>query len=59
MVTEVDVPLADGATLAWLYRRGDVIERDDRELTAHIRVRLSPADRARLEQRQSGNSGTS
>ena len=52
IVTDIDIPLSDGATLAWLYRRGDVIARDDRHMTAHVRVRLSPADRARLAQRQ-------
>lgn len=59
IVTDIDIPLSDGATLAWLYRRGDVIERDDRQMTAHVRVRLSPADRARLAQRQLDTAGTS
>lgn len=58
IVTDIDIPLSDGATLAWLYRRGDVIERDDRQMTAHVRVRLSPADRARLAQRQLDATGT-
>ncbi|MCZ6453421.1 MAG: GTPase HflX [Alphaproteobacteria bacterium] len=58
VVTDVDIPLSDGATLAWLYRRGDVLERDDRQMTAHVRVRLSPADRSRLAQRQLDGSGT-
>ncbi len=57
-VTEVDIPLSDGATLAWLYQRGDVLTRDDRQMTAHVRVRLSPADRARLAQRQLDAAGT-
>ncbi len=59
IVTDIDIPLSDGATLAWLYRRGDVIDRDDRDMTAHVRVRLSSADRARLAQRQLSESGTS
>lgn len=59
IVTDIDIPLSDGATLAWLYRRGDVIERDDRQMTTHMRVRLSPADRARLAQRQLDTTGTS
>lgn len=57
IVTDIDIPLSDGATLAWLYRRGDVIERDDREMTAHLRVRLNSADRARLAQRQTQDAG--
>lgn len=52
IITDVDIPLTDGATLAWLYQRGDVLERDDGEMSTHMRVRLSPADRARLAQRQ-------
>jgi GTP-binding protein HflX len=59
IVTEVDIPLSDGATLAWVYQRGDVLARDDRQLTTHVRVRLSPADRARLAQRQLDAAGTS
>ena len=58
IITDIDVPLSDGATLAWLYRCGDVIERDDRHLTTHVRVRLSPIDRARLAQRQLDTAGT-
>jgi len=58
IVTDIDIPLSDGATLAWLYRHGDVMERDDRQMTAHVRVRLSPADRARLAQRQLDTAGT-
>jgi GTP-binding protein HflX len=58
IVTDIDIPLSDGATLAWLYRRGDVLERDDEQMTAHVRVRLSPADRARLAQRQLNGTGT-
>jgi GTP-binding protein HflX len=50
-VVELEVSLADGATLAWLYRRGEVLSRRDDEVHAHLRVRLDPADRARFEQR--------
>lgn len=58
IITDIDIPLSDGATLAWLYRCGDVIERVDRQMTTHVRVRLSPADRARLAQRQLDATGT-
>ena len=51
-VLEVEVPLADGARLAWFYRRGTVLERRDRGETAHLKVRLDEADRARLEREQ-------
>ena len=53
-VTEIEVPLSDGATLAWLYRRGEVLARDDGEQTARLRVRLAPEDRARLDRRHDG-----
>ncbi|MSO70757.1 MAG: GTPase HflX [Alphaproteobacteria bacterium] len=48
-VLEVEVPLSDGARLAWFYRRGTVLEREDRGETAYLKVKLDPADRARLE----------
>ena len=40
---------AEGARLAWLYRHGEVIARDDTDSAIHVRVRLLPADRARFE----------
>jgi GTP-binding protein HflX len=45
----VDVPVTDGAKLAWLYRHGEVLHRDDGEAEVHMEVRLSEADRARFE----------
>ena len=50
-VVEVRVPYADGATLAWLYRHGEVLEHADDEGEALLRVGLTPADAGRLEQR--------
>ena len=41
----------DGAGLAWLYRHGEVVARDDAEDAIRVRVRLTPAERARFEQR--------
>jgi GTPase len=48
----VDIPLTDGATLAWVYRRGEVLGRRDDSEAAHLSVRLSEADIARLRHRQ-------
>jgi GTP-binding protein HflX len=48
---EVDIPYADGASLAWLYRHGEVVERRDTEEAAHLVVRLDPADAARFAHR--------
>ena len=50
-VVEVRVPYADGATLAWLYRHGEVLEHADDDGEALLRVGLTPADAGRLEQR--------
>ncbi len=50
-LTELTVPLQDGAALAWLYRQGQVVSRDDGESHARLQVRLSAANRARFERR--------
>ena len=50
-VVDLDVPLSDGATIAWVYRSGEVVSRMDDEHAAHMRVRLDPADRARFQRR--------
>jgi GTP-binding protein HflX len=44
----LDIPLSDGKTLAWIYRHGEVLGRRDDDEAAHLSVRLSPADIARL-----------
>ena len=48
----VDVPLADGKTLAWIYARGEVLGRRDDGDAAHLSVKLSDADLGRLRHRQ-------
>jgi len=45
------LPPSDGARLAWLYRHGEVIERQDTEQSIQLTVRLLPADRARFERK--------
>ena len=52
-VETFDVSFADGAALAWLYERGEVIERDDSGESARVTVRLAPRDIARFRQRLS------
>ena len=47
----VELQHCDGATLAWLYEHGEVIERRDEAEAIHIEVRLSSADVARFNQR--------
>ena len=51
-VLELDLDPADGATLAWLYRHGHVIERRDDDGQVHLRVGLDPTAKARFEARQ-------
>jgi GTP-binding protein HflX len=51
-VVRLDIPLTDGKTLAWLYRRGEVLGRRDDNEAAHLSVRLSEADIARLRHQQ-------
>jgi GTPase len=48
----LDVPLADGKTLAWIYQPGEVLGRRDDAEAAHLSVRLSEADLGRLRHRQ-------
>ena len=48
----LDVPLADGKTLAWIYSHGEVLGRRDDAEAAHLSVRLSEADLGRLRHRQ-------
>jgi GTPase len=48
----LDVPLADGRTLAWIYAHGEVLGRRDDGEAAHLSVRLSAADLGRLRHRQ-------
>jgi GTP-binding protein HflX len=50
-VLDVSVALSDGATIAWLYRKGEVLSRRDDEASAHLRVGLDAADAARFERR--------
>lgn len=51
-LVELDVPMSDGAGLAWLYAHGEVLRRVDSEAAAHLAVRLSPADLGRFRSRE-------
>jgi GTP-binding protein HflX len=48
-LVHLDVPLTDGAAIAWLYSHGEVVEREDDEAHAHVDVRLSDADLGRFK----------
>jgi GTP-binding protein HflX len=43
-VVALGVEPADGGSLAWLYRHGEVVERIDEERRITLRIRLSPED---------------
>ena len=49
----VSVPLSDGATIAWLYRHGEVRRRQDDGEIARLTVALDAAASAQFERRQS------
>jgi GTP-binding protein HflX len=57
-VLDLEVDLADGAALAWLYRHGEVLTRRDDEAWTHLRVALDPADAARFSERFKDRPGT-
>ena len=48
-LVEVEIPVADGARLAWAYRHGEVLHREDGEHVVKLRLRISSADKARFE----------
>ncbi|MDE2165403.1 MAG: GTPase HflX [Alphaproteobacteria bacterium] len=50
----LDIKLTDGAALAWLYRHGTVVKREDDDREAHLEVRLSPAELGRFQARHTG-----
>jgi GTP-binding protein HflX len=48
---EVTLRVDEGAELAWLYRHGEVLQRDEGAGQITLKVRLSPADAARFSHR--------
>lgn len=48
-IVTLDVDLADGGALAWLYRSGEVIDRHDDDGVAHLRVGIDPGALAKFE----------
>lgn len=51
-LVSAEIALSDGKTLAWLYARGEIVERVDDETHARVKVRLDAADAARFARRQ-------
>ncbi len=48
-VVDVQIPVADGAKIAWAYRHGEVLHREDDERFVRLTLRLSAVDKARFE----------
>ncbi|MBM3524145.1 MAG: GTPase HflX [Alphaproteobacteria bacterium] len=48
----IELAPSDGASLAWLYRHGRVLDRVDTPERITLKVTLAPADLARFEQRE-------
>ena len=51
-ILRVRIDLSDGASIAWLYRHGEVLKRSDDEMLAHMQVSLSPTDAERFDRRR-------
>jgi GTPase len=51
-VVDVRLPQNEGATLAWLYDHGQILEREDQPEMILLKVRLDAADAARLARMQ-------
>jgi GTPase len=50
-IVYLDLPLAEGAALAWLYQHAEILNRRDSETTAHLKVAVDAADLARFAHR--------
>lgn len=51
-IVEIALAHDDGASLAWLYDHGEVIERRDEDDGVHLKVRIDAANWARFEHRR-------
>lgn len=51
-VADIEVSLSDGAMMAWLYERGEVLSRTDEGMSSRMTVRLAPRDLARFRKQQ-------
>jgi GTP-binding protein HflX len=47
----IDIPLDNGAALAWLYRHGKILDRRDEDTRALLRIALDVADFGRFRRR--------
>jgi GTPase len=56
-VVDLELDSADGERLAWLYRRGTVLERRDADGRTRLRVALPAVEHARLRRALAGSGG--
>ncbi len=54
-IVQFDIPVTDGAAIAWLYQHGEVLSRRDGAKAVRLKVGLDPADLSRFKRRQSGH----
>jgi GTP-binding protein HflX len=52
-VLDVSLPASDGESLAWVYRHGQVVSREDADEVVRLKVRMDADDAARLARRLS------
>jgi GTP-binding protein HflX len=50
-VVEISLAFSEGEAIAWLYDRGEVLDRRDEEVSAYFRVGMDAVDVARFEHR--------
>jgi GTP-binding protein HflX len=50
-IYEIDLPLSDGAALAWLYAHGKILNRRNTKTKARLKVRMDQADWGRWRRR--------
>jgi GTP-binding protein HflX len=50
-ILDISLPNIDGASLAWLYKYGEVIERKDDENTVRLKVQIDSTNLARFHRR--------
>ena len=54
-IQDIDLAPEDGATIAWLYNHGEVVERLDDEAGVHLKVRLDPINASRFAVQRAEN----
>lgn len=48
----IDIPVSDGKAASWLYRRSEVLERNDTEEFCRLTVSIEPVDTSSLSKDQ-------